>query len=201
MLHFEGRKVYIDKLKRLLPKWWKYAANILTQFSFFINLLLRVPINGRKYRLEKQQSVRIIRIRITGRIFNAQSAYFSGETCFARINRMFELRIIRHSNYEIMNSTVWSVIRLNSLILKESCNYQCVSKKKTTKIDSMPLPVYLLLSSFCYCWSRYYYFSHGSVLFHSKRTFFGIKIHWTVYPHLQLAAMIKNILTKKIIYL
>ena len=134
MLHFEGRKVYIDKLKRLLPKWWKYAANILTQFSFFINLLLRVPINGRKYRLEKQQSVRIIRIRITGRIFNAQSAYFSGETCFARINRMFELRIIRHSNYKIMNSTVWSVIRLNSLILKESWNYQCVSKRKLQKL-------------------------------------------------------------------
>ena len=66
------------------------------KIQFFINLLLRVWINGRKYSLGKQLSkVRVIAIQIIGRIFNVQSADCSGETDFVQINQMFELLFIR----------------------------------------------------------------------------------------------------------
>ena len=34
MLHFKGRKVYIDRLKSLLPTLWEYTTKILTKLNF-----------------------------------------------------------------------------------------------------------------------------------------------------------------------
>ena len=81
MLHFEGRKGYIDRLKSLLLK---YTAKILTKLRFFLIYSFTFELmdgnieQGNNNRVELSK-VRIIGIRIIGGIFKAQSADCSGK--------------------------------------------------------------------------------------------------------------------------
>ena len=70
-------------------------------------------------------------------------------------------------------------------------------KKKTTKIDSCHRQSIYCLAAFVVVGQDIIIFLMVLTYSILKKLFFDIKIHWTVYPNLQFAAMINNILTKK----
>ena len=87
MLYFEGRKVYIDRLKRFFTKIMKTYCKTFGKIEFLLIHSFVFELINQNIR----KKVPIIVIRIIGRIFSIQSTDCSGETNFVRINRMFEI--------------------------------------------------------------------------------------------------------------